>query len=386
MEIIEKNKCCGCHACSNICPKGAITMIEDEKGFKYPQINKDKCVGCGLCKKVCPIINSKNEIKNDIKSYACYNKNEDERLKSSSGGIFILIAKEIIKREGVVFGASFDEKFNVQHSCVESEKDLEKFMGSKYCQSTIGNTYKKVKDFLDNDRYVLFSGTPCQIEGLKAYLRKDYDKLYTQDIICHGVPSPKVWQKYLDYQKNKYGENIKCISFRNKDSGWKAFKMKILFSTKQYSNKHSNDLFMRFFLNNTCLRSSCYNCSFKKKYRISDICLADYWGIKDIHPEMYDNKGTSLVIVNTSKGLDLFDSIKRDINYIETNLDSAIKYNSAMIKSVSTSVNDEEFKNDLENKELSFLAKKYLPKKHIISKLKNKTKRKLKSLIKIGNK
>ena len=171
-QIIEKNKCCGCPACLNICPKSAIKMVEDERGFKYPIIDQKKCINCGLCKKTCPIINSHEGKKKNVIAFAAYNKNFDERKNSSSGGIFILIAKAIIKRNGVVFGATFDKEFNVVHSYIESEKDISKLMGSKYTQSNIEKTYVKVKEFLDEDRYVLFTGTPCQVEGLFAFPEK----------------------------------------------------------------------------------------------------------------------------------------------------------------------------------------------------------------------
>ena len=373
-EIVEKNKCCGCHACFNICPKNAISMIEDEKGFRYPSIDKTKCIDCGMCKKVCPVLNNQ-EKEHNIKAYACYNINHDERLHSSSGGIFILLAKEVIKRNGVVFGASFDEDFNLYHTFAENKKDLKQFMGSKYVQSAIGETYKKVKYFLDNDRYVLFTGTPCQIEGLLSYLKKDYNKLYTQDIICHGVPSPKVWQKYLEYQKKLSNENVKSVSFRSKDHGWSLFRMKILFDTKKYSKNHNDDLFMKVFLKNLCLRESCYNCSFKKKYRSSDITLGDYWGINKLHQKFNDNKGTSLLIINSDKGEKLFDAIKNNIKYIETDLDTAIKYNSAMVESVKHHNDEKDFINNIDNMSFDKLVNKYIPKppfhKRIIRKIKN---------------
>ena len=369
-KIVDNNKCCGCHACFNICPKNAIEMFEDEKGFKYPKINQKKCINCGLCKKICPIYNPKDE-EHIINSYACFNKNIDERKISSSGGIFVLLAKEIIKRGGIVFGACFNEKFEVIHSYCDKEKDISKFMGSKYTQSSIGESFKKVKEFLDQDRYVLFSGTPCQIEGLKSFLRKDYEKLYTQDIICHGVPSPKLWKKYLRYQTDINKEKIKNISFRNKDHGWTFFQMKIWFKTKIYNANLNNDLFMKAFLNNVCLRSSCYNCSFKKKYRQSDITLADYWGIKKIHPDMYDDKGTSLVVVNSKNGADLFESIKNSISYVETDLDKALKYNIAMIKSASHSPNEKMFFKYIDSMDMKELVNKYVPKLSFSRRIKN---------------
>ena len=360
-KIIEKDKCCGCHACFNICPKNAISMQEDERGFLYPVINEEKCINCNMCKKVCPVLNRKEELENKIMAYACYNRNLTERLKSSSGGIFCLIAKEIINRNGVVFGAAFDENFGVTHTYIENVKELKQFMGSKYTQSKIGTSYKDVKNFLDNGRYVLFTGTPCQIEGLKSYLKKDYDKLYTQDIICHGVPSPKVWKKYLEYQKNKNKEEIKDISFRDKEHGWELSRMKISFNTKIYSKDSNNDIYMQAFLKNICLRESCYNCSFKKKNRLSDITLADYWGINKVHPKMNDNKGISLVLVNSKKGIELFNNIKEKIIYKETNLDKAIKYNPALIESAKHCINERKFINNIDNMEFDKAVRKYVP-------------------------
>lgn len=369
--ILEENKCCGCQACANICPKNAITMQENEKGFLYPSIDQDKCINCGACKQACPVLNKKEEVEKDIATYACYNKNLQERLNSSSGGMFILLAKEIIRKGGVVFGAAFDENFNVKHTYADNEKDLIKFMGSKYTQSDIGNTYKEAKKFLEQDRVVLFSGTPCQIEGLKAYLKKDYDKLYTQDIICHGVPSPKVWRKYLDYQKELNNEDIKSVSFRNKDHGWSLFRMKISFDTKAYSENHNEDLYMKSFLKNICLRDSCYECSFKKKYRISDITLADFWGIDKIYPNMNDDKGISLILLNSAKGKELFGEIKKNIEYREVELDIAAKYNSALTESAKHCVNEKEFLENVDNLDFDKLVNKYVPKTPLEKRIKN---------------
>ena len=230
MKIIEKKDCMGCYACFNICPQNAITMQEDEKGFKYPIIDKEKCIKCGLCKKVCPVINQ-TIIKNTPQAYAIINKDNYVRETSSSGGCFSLIAEYIIENGGVVFGATFDENWRVKHTWIENIEKIKMFRGSKYLQSTIGDTYKRAKEFLDKGRKVLFTGTPCQIEGLKSYLRKDYDNLYTQDIICHGVPSPKVHDKYLEYQKNKFNaKKIKRIEHRNKENGWKVVEISLMAS------------------------------------------------------------------------------------------------------------------------------------------------------------
>jgi len=380
INIEDKLNCCGCHACYNICPKKAIGMKEDEKGFKYPYINKSKCINCGLCEKVCPIINTRRKEYN-IKAYACYNKNENIRLDSSSGGIFNLLAEKILKKDGIVFGAKFDKEFNVIHSYIYKVEDLENFRKSKYVQSTIGDTYKEAKEFLDNGKFVLFTGTPCQIEGLKCYLQKDYDNLHTQDIICHGVPSPKVWKKYLEYRKSQDLEEPKQINFRQKDNGWNLYALFLQYNNNTYKTSHEKDLFMRTFLKDASLRDSCYSCSFKQKIRNSDITLADFWGIKNILPDMNDNKGISLVIVNSDKGRELFDSINENIECREVIPEEAMMYNKSIIQSATMHKNRDEFFDNLDNMNFDKLVKKYIPKENII----NKIIRKAKKLIYINN-
>lgn len=360
IEIKNKVECCGCYGCYNICPTKAIEMVEDEKGFKYPSVNNEKCVDCGLCEKVCPILNNKKEEKKDIKVYACMNKNTDTRMKSSSGGIFTLIASYILDLDGVVFGAKFDDDFQVIHSFIEHKEELYQFRGSKYVQSKIGDMYKKAKKFLEQNRYVLFTGTPCQIEGLYSYLGKEYEKLYTQDIICHGVPSPMVWRKYLQEFNIKYKGKPKEISFREKsNTGWNNFEMKLQYDTDSYITSHNEDIYMKAFLYNICLRDSCYACNFKKKDRISDITLADFWGINNIDKEMNDNKGTSLVIINSKKGNQLFEKIEQNTICKEEDFEEAVKYNPSMISSVKMHKNRENFFKGLENNDLEVLVKKY---------------------------
>ena len=382
IEIKDKSLCSGCSACKNICPKNAIEMIEDECGFKYPKINRELCINCGLCNKVCPILNKKIG-ENNPKCYACYNKDEKTRMNSSSGGIFSLLATEILNRNGVVFGAAFNNDFSLTHQYIEKIEDLDKLRTSKYLQSNIGDSYKQVKKFLNSDRYVLFTGTPCQIEGLISYLGKNYDKLYTQDIICHGVPSPKVWKKYLEYREKIDKEKPKKINFRDKkQEGWKMFSLSFKYKEKEYSKNQKQDLYMKAFLKDVCLRNSCYNCSFRKKQRLSDITLADYWGIEKIHPELDDNKGTSLVLVNSNKGKKLYSAINRLIISKEVTIEDAIRSNKALIKSPNLNKNRNKFFKNLDKKEFDILVKKYVPKASVTKKIQNKTKRILKSLLK----
>lgn len=374
IEIKNKMDCCGCYACCNICPKNAIEMIEDDNGFKYPKVDKEKCINCNLCEKVCPIL-SQTKVENKIKvAYACINKNVKERLNSSSGGIFSLLAKNILNKNGIVFGAMFNNEWDVVHGYIETYEDIDKLQGSKYVQSTIGNSYKKVKEFLEKDRYVLFTGTPCQIEGLKNFLGKEYEKLITQDVICHGVPSPKAWKKYKEYRIKKDKENPKKISFRNKDNGWSNFNMKFSYEKSNYKKNQQTDLFMQAFLRNTILRDSCYNCHFKKKDRVSDITLADFWGIDRILPDFYDNNGVSLVIVNSEKGKILFEKIKNDIKCREVDLLQAIKYNPSMVKSVKADPKREEFFENIDNYDFNKLVNKFTSKpvfiKRVLSRVK----------------
>lgn len=294
------------------------------------------------------------------------------------------MAEYVIKNGGVVFGAAFDENWNVKHYYVEDIQDINIFRGSKYMQSIIGNTYKQAEEFLKDDRIVLFTGTPCQIEGLKAYLGKEYDKLYTQDIICHGVPSPKVHNIYLEYLKKKFKANkIENISHRDKVKGWKNFNTEIKFDTGKYTETHDKDLYMQAFLRDTILRDSCYDCKFKKKNRISDITLADFWGIQNILPEMDDDKGTSLMIINSKKGNNLFENIKNNVKYQEVDFENAIRYNQSMIKSVNMDRNRDKFFENLDKIEFDKLVKKYTYTPGIARRIIRKTKKLIKKLLKI---
>ncbi len=312
-------RCNGCHACASICPKQCIKMVANDEGFLCPQIDKSKCINCGLCEKICPVLHKSARRKTKAKEYACYNKNLDTRMQSSSGGIFSLLAEEILSENGCVFGAAFDENWNVKHICVDNLNDLWKLRGSKYVQSEIGNSYILAKKLLGEGRKVLFTGTPCQIGGLKSFLGKEYDNLWTQDIICHGVPSPLVWQDYVKSQKLQNNAEIKSIFFRDKKDGWLEYSMKIDFENgKTYQKSFREDEFFHLFLKNLCLRNSCYDCAFKgDQNRQSDITLADFWGAQIVcGKKNFDNKGLSYVIVRTKRGQELFDKIKDNVQIV----------------------------------------------------------------------
>lgn len=331
ISIKQKEKCNGCSACFNICPKRAITMQSDMEGFLYPYVDKEKCINCDLCIKVCPIEKDNKNIVNNIEAIACKNKKENIRKESSSGGVFTALCEEVISKNGVVFGAAYDDKLNVHHCYVETIEDCSKFRGSKYVQSKIGETFKEVKEFLLQDKMVLFSGTPCQIAGLYSYLGREYDNLILVDIACHGVPSPLVFKKYLESLENKNGSKVNNISFRDKKTGWKRYSFKVSYNDKTTSEIAYDNIYMKGFLSDIYLRPSCYECKFKKPITYADLTLADYWGIDNIHPEFDDDKGTSLVLINTFKGKKCINNILNKLDYINTEYEQAIKYNPSIV-------------------------------------------------------
>lgn len=334
IKIIDKSKCCGCSACYNVCPKKAITMDSDNEGFLYPVINGDNCVDCGLCNKVCPVENKILPNSKQPIAYAGKINDETIRIESSSGGVFSAIATYVLNNGGVVFGAAFNDDFSVSHIAVETIDDLSRLRGSKYLQSSIDDTYTLAERFLKEGRLVLFSGTPCQVNGLISFLKKPYENLITQDLICHGVPSPDVWQKYVRYRSALAGASARRISSRHKKYGWKRFSVSFSFENDtEYLCQLNCDPFMRAFLNNMCLRPSCYDCSFKSLERNSDITLADFWGIEKVIPDFDDDKGTSLIMVHTEKGKQILEKVN-GIILKSIDLNEAVKYNTSAYKSV----------------------------------------------------
>lgn len=334
INIISAKDCCGCRACENICPKKAITMIENKEGFLYPQIDKSKCINCGLCKKVCPLINKVNkpDFLNENICYSAKNKNVKALENSSSGGMFWVLAKYVLDNGGLVVGAEMTKDHIVQHCIIDNESDLSKLMGSKYVSSNTNDVFSKIKKELDKKRLVLFSGVPCQVAGLTNFLIKNYDNLITVDIVCHGVPSQKLFTKYVEYLEDKYKGKLLDYKFRSKEaSDWGSFNGLAKFSKngKIITKKINADFdpYYHNFLKGKNYRESCYECKFANKKRISDITIADFWGIEKTNPEFLDKKGVSAVIINTEKGKKIFDIIKENIIYADAKYEDICRFN-----------------------------------------------------------
>lgn len=348
ITITDKSQCCGCAACAQRCPKQCITMAEDEEGFLYPQVDTSKCVDCHLCEKVCPVINQYNT-RTPLNVYAAKNSDDEIRLSSSSGGIFTLLAEQTIKDGGVVFGACWDKEWNVKHDYIDNISDLYRFRSSKYLQSVIGDSYLKAEQFLKTGRKVMFTGTPCQVAGLKHFLRKEYDNLLAVEMICHSVPSPVVWQQYLTTRLHTLKwekSDIRNISFRDKKTGWKTYSFVIENKDgNSFTELSSKNAFMRGFLADLYTRPSCHACPAKQLRSGSDITLGDFWGIESLMPEIDDDKGVSAIIVNSDKGKQVLHNI--NVELYEVSYNELTTRNPALVRSFPiTSKRIEFFKAD----------------------------------------
>lgn len=335
IRIRNKTECCGCGACVQICPVRCISMREDAEGFAYPHADADACTGCGLCEKVCPVAMRLPE-RAPLRVLAARNTDDRVRRESSSGGIFLPLARKVIRMGGVVFGARFGDDGDVFHDFTADEDGLYAFTGSKYVQSMIGESYVRARDFLRKGRPVLFTGTQCQIKGLRLFLMKDWDNLYTADILCHGVPSPAVWRAYLNAVVCPPSSAVAGpadgpleISFRDKSRGWKNYRVVIRSQGREVLNEaHSDNLYMRMYLADLMLRPSCHDCRAKDGRSGSDLTIADFWGIDRLMPALDDDGGTGLILINSSKGAALFqDALKDGAEQAEVRIDAARPFN-----------------------------------------------------------
>lgn len=359
----KTDECCGCTACVGICPAKAIVMEADEEGFLYPKINSEKCIDCGLCKKICAFQNREKSTsaKKYPLVYGAKHLNYEARASSSSGGAFTALSDYVLNTGGVIFGAAFDDNFRVVHKCAYTADERNAMRGSKYVQSDMGDTFSQIKRLLKNNNTVLFTGTPCQCGGLKSFLNAtncNTENLILCDIVCHGVPSPLFWDEHINSLKKKFGNDIKNYFFRSKVLGWHTH-------TEAVENRHGKLKYKSSFIqkhkhlfySHYMLRPSCYNCGYTSFDRCSDITIADFWGIENCNPEFDDNKGVSLILVNSPKGEMIFNAVKKDFLYIESDSQKCMQNN---LKQPSSKPKDRpRFWNDYFTKGYKYTAKKY---------------------------
>lgn len=367
INIKNKVDCCGCNACGDICPKDAITFSTDNEGFLYPQVNFDRCIDCHLCEKVCPIIHADEIKKNDFELPVCYAaqvKKLDSLFNSTSGSAFATLAEKMYKMGGYVGGAIFNEDYSVSQFISGNKDDLENLRNSKYVQSDSQGFFKQVRDLLIAGEKVLVCGLPCQMAGLKSFLRKDYENLIIVDLICLGINSPKILRGYLDYMEAKHQSKIIYYKAKNKELGWRQLTTKLVFANGdvEYDKRDTNYFTQGFIGTHAFARPSCYDCKYKGFPRVADITIGDFWGAEKFIGKEYDHDlGTSIILVNSRKGLSFYESVKSNFKQVEVPLSEVIKGNQALIKPLSKpSIDRTEFYDDLNKLPFIEFAKKYI--------------------------
>lgn len=390
INIKDKSKCCGCHNCANSCPKNCITMKKDSEGFLYPVVDESKCINCNICENVCPIIKQYKFQKN-FKPIVLgiYNKNKNIRKKSTSGGVFYELACYVISKNGVVFGAKYDDNLNVIHSYTETIEGVFDFMGSKYVQSNVSDNYKKVLEFLKEKRLVLFSGTPCQVAALKLFLKKDYENLICCDFVCEGVPSEKFLKSYIEHYENKYKSKVTKFEFRNKKNGWLNFSTCIYFENgkKKYIYRKFSILCNLLF-SAISFRPSCYDCKYRELNSNSDFKLADFWKVTQSQKTKYNYFGVSHIVINSKKGKKIFDEIDENFEFFDSSYEEIKKLNETfsayqidivkrnkLFSDISGKSNKEIYNIISKENKFSFIEKIKTNVRVILSDIKNITKR-----------
>jgi coenzyme F420-reducing hydrogenase beta subunit/acetyltransferase-like isoleucine patch superfamily enzyme len=369
IQIKDKEICCGCNACGDVCPKGSITFKTDIEGFWYPEVNLDTCIDCHLCEKVCPVIQVDKLKKNDLPQSICYaaeHKNLEVVFDSTSGGLFSALADIMYKDKGYVGGAVFNDDFSVRHYISSDKQDLPRLRSSKYLQSSLEGFYKQVKELLNAGEKVLVCGCPCQMAALRAFLRKDYDNLIIADFICRGINSPKVWRKYLDSFEERYGSKVVYCKAKSKEYGWRNLTQKVKLANGKhiYETKDQSNFTKGYLHTNAYCRPSCYQCKFKGYPRMADITLADFWGVENAGIGKDKNLGTSLVMVNSKKGEQYFERIKQRVNFANVPFESIEKGNPALNKPLGQPLVDrQQFFEDLDKMSFVQLADKYITRK-----------------------
>lgn len=361
INIINKEKCCGCSACADICPQKCITMECDNEGFKYPHVNTEECINCGACNNVCPIESPLCERNSIVSAYAGWNKNDEIRLHSTSGGVFSALAETIIQQNGIVIGAQYDQGNMVVHSVQNSQTGVSKLRQSKYVQSDTNGIFNATKDALATGKMVLFCGTPCQTEALVKFLKKKPDNLIICDFICRGVISPLVYQSYIEYLENKYGAKATIVHFKNKTYGWHRFSTKITFENgKEYIQDRYHDSYMLLYLReNISLRPSCYECRFKGIERCSDLTVGDFWGLQGKYSDYDNDHGTSAIFVNTELGREFLLASSNLLSVHSVNPIDIIKGNDCVLHSPACQGDRKKFFDLLKTQGYSTVKRKY---------------------------
>lgn len=356
-----KEECCGCSACMNICPERAINMIADEEGFLYPEVRQESCIECDLCLQACAFYDG-YKINNNYDQplvYAVKHRNDEVRMNSSSGGMFTALSDYILSVNGIIYGAAFNEKFEVCHQKAVTVEDRNKFRGSKYVQSNLNRIFEDIKNELYSGKTVLFTGTPCQNAGLSVYLNGNYKNLYLCDIICHGTPSPLIFKKYIKYCEKKAGSSLTEYYCRYKGNGWHTHTEKAVYANgKEDSISKLSQIYKDFFSSLLILRPACHTCKFCSFSRPSDITIGDFWGIEKCMPDFDDNMGVSLVLINSRKGLDLFQKISENIYRRESNTKDCFQHN--LYAPTPVSPNRPQFWRDYYDKGFRFVLNKYM--------------------------
>ena len=367
INTTDKSKCCGCCACVDICAHKAITLKTDIEGFWYPEVNANQCIECGLCVKICPELNidqlKKNDYHTPAKTIAAIHKRMDVRWDSTSGGAFSALADAMYEQGGYVSGAIYNDDFSVRNYISNNPEDLVKLRSSKYLQSKAEGLYTEIRTLLRNGERVLACGTPCQMAALRSFLRKDYENLIIVDFICRGVNSPKVYRKYLDSLERKHGGKVVYVKAKNKELGWRNLTRKVVFDNGAvYYGVSMEDDFRRGYHTNVYCRPSCYTCQYKGFPRMSDITIADYWGIEKVDPNLDNNIGTSMILLNSKKGEDFFELVKDKLEYRETSFQSILPGNPALVSPLSPAkIDREQFFIDLDKGTFEEVTEKYFP-------------------------
>lgn len=362
INVVNKAECCSCEACYNICPKNCIEMISDKEGFLYPRVKLDNCTDCGLCEKVCPIKNHvpKSE-NNNQEAYLLQHKDDDICKQSTAGGAFTGIASYVINNGGIVYGVEISEDYKVRHTSVETIEELQKFRNSKYVQSRIGNIFRQVKKELEIGRIVCFSGTPCQIEGLRHYLGKEYENLVLVDVVCRAVPSPGVWEKYIQYEVESKGE-ISSIRFRDKTFGYQYSTMELKAKNGiSYRDGIEAQPWLRMFFSGMIIRPSCTACKFRSRYRNSDFTIWDCFNVYFLNRKLNEDAGVTRVLLHTRKAQLMFEEINQNYDFEEINPDDVVKGCDEMLNSPKENIKKKSFYEDYHKMSMKDLLDKYYP-------------------------